>query len=101
MLSKGTQNNNLLILEPNSTIWSYFSHSGSDPKLFEIGKSFQDFVTMLEKNQVEYDLGSENIIKDHGSVEDGHLVVGDAAYSTVVLPPMSKHNVNMSGVAGP
>ncbi|MEE3390880.1 MAG: glycosyl hydrolase [Candidatus Cryptobacteroides sp.] len=91
VLSKGTQNNNLLILEPNSTIWSYFSHSGSDPKLFEIGKSFQDFVTMLEKNQVEYDLGSENIIKDHGSVEDGHLVVGDAAYSTVVLPPMMEN----------
>jgi hypothetical protein len=91
VLSKGVQKNDLLILEPNSTIWSYFSHMGSDPKLWEIGKTFQDMVTSLEKHQVEYDLGSENIIKDHGSVSGGRLVVGEASYSTVVLPPMMEN----------
>ena len=54
----------------------------------EIGQAFQTFITKLEKNQVEYDLGSENIIKDMGSVSDGKLVVGQAAYSTVVIPPL-------------
>ena len=49
---------------------------------------FQAFVTTLEKNQVEYDLGSENIIKDLGKVENGRFIVGNASYSTVVLPPM-------------
>jgi hypothetical protein len=91
VLSKGVQKNDLLILEPNSTIWSYFSHMGADPKLWEIGKTFQDMVTSLEKHQVEYDLGSENIIKDHGSVSGGRLVVGEASYSTVVLPPMMEN----------
>ena len=42
----------------------------------------------MEKNQVEYDLGSENIIKDLGKVENGRFIVGNASYSTIVLPPM-------------
>lgn len=54
----------------------------------EIGQAFQSFVTDLEKNQVEYDLGSENIIKDHGVVENGKFVIGQTSYSMVVLPPM-------------
>lgn len=77
-----------MVLEPNSTLWSYYVHAGSSPKLMEIGTNFQAFVTTLEKNQVEYDLGSENIIKDLGKVENGRFIVGNASYSTVVLPPM-------------
>ena len=88
VMSKGIQKNDILVLEPNSTLWSYYVHAGSSPKLMEIGTNFQAFVTTLEKNQVEYDLGSENIIKDLGKVENGRFIVGNASYSTVVLPPM-------------
>jgi len=88
LMSIGVQKNNILILEPNSTIWSYASNLGNSPRLNEIGVTFQKFITTLEKDQVEYDLGSENIIKDHGSVLKGRFVIGKASYSTVVLPPM-------------
>lgn len=88
VMSKGIQDNDILVLEPNSTLWSYYSHTKSSPKLMEIGQAFQTFVTTLEKNQVEYDLGSENIIKDHGQVTNGEFIIGKAAYSVVVLPPM-------------
>lgn len=87
VLSKGMQQNDILILEPNSTLWSYYSHTASSPELMNIGRAFQSFITRLEKSQVEYDLGSENIIKDHGTVAGGKFRVGKAAYSTVVLPP--------------
>ncbi|MDR0393602.1 MAG: hypothetical protein LBH77_00430 [Tannerella sp.] len=90
VMSKGLQRNDLLVLEPNATLWSYYSHTGSNPALMEIGKDFQAFVTLLEKSQVEYDLGSENIIKDNGRVEKGKFIVGKAAYATVVIPPMSE-----------
>ena len=89
-MSKGFQQNDILVLEPNSTLWSYFSHSRSNPALMQIGRSFQNFVTMLEKNQVEYDLGSENIIKDQGRVSNGKFIIGKAAYSTVVVPPLNE-----------
>ena len=88
LMSKGIQKNDILVIEPNATLWSYYSHSGSSPKLMEIGRDFQAFVTTLEKNQVEYDLGSENIIKDLGKAENGRFTVGKASYTTVVLPPL-------------
>ena len=90
VMSKGSQQNDILVLEPNATLWSYYSHTRSNPALMQIGRNFQNFVTALEKNQVEYDLGSENIIKDQGRVEKGKFMIGKAAYSTVVVPPMSE-----------
>ena len=91
VLSKGVQQNDILIIEPNSTLWGYYSHTvRRNAPLMEIGRSFQEFVTKLEKSQVEYDLGSENIIKDRGRVENGKFMVGKASYSIVVLPPMNE-----------
>ncbi|MDR1879481.1 MAG: hypothetical protein LBQ78_00935 [Tannerellaceae bacterium] len=87
VMSKGVQQNDILVIEPNSTLWGYYSHTGSPAALMEIGKTFQAFVTLLEKSQVEYDLGSENIIKDQGKVKNGRFIVGQASYSTVIIPP--------------
>jgi len=93
-LSAGRQVNDILVLEPNTTIWLYDSYSEDSDTVKVIGQSFQSFVTRLEKSQVEYDLGSENIIKDRGSVENGKFVVGQCSYSTVVLPPRME-NLNL------
>jgi hypothetical protein len=87
-LSSGRQVNDILVLEPTTSCWLYDSYTNPDKKLSEIGNAFQTFVTTLEKNQVEYDLGSENIIKDMGSISNGKLIVGQAGYSKVVIPPM-------------
>ncbi len=40
---------------------------------------------------MEYDLGSENIIRDLGSVKDGKFIVGECSYSVVVIPPMMEN----------
>lgn len=90
-LSSGKQVNDILIIEPTTSAWLYDSYVKRNPKNTEIGQSFQTFITTLEKQQVEYDLGSENIIKDYGSVITGKLVVGEAEYSKVVLPPMTEN----------
>lgn len=87
-LSSGRQTNDILILEPTTSAWLYDSYTQPNKKSSEIGQSFQTLITKLEKNQVEYDLGSENIIKDMGSVSNGKLIVGQASYSRVVIPPM-------------
>ena len=92
-LSRGVQKNSVLILEPTSTAWMYHSRVKSNERFFETGTQFQSFITRLEKAQAEYDLGSENIIKDHGSVYKNQFRVGHAAYTTVVIPP-GMENVN-------
>lgn len=87
-LSAGRQINDILVLEPTTSCWLYDSYTEPDKKSSEIGQAFQTFVTKLEKSQVEYDLGSENIMKDMGSVSDGKMNVGQISYSKVVIPPM-------------
>ena len=90
-LSAGEQINDILILEPTTSIWMYFAYRNGNNKFREIGNAFQGFVTTLEKAQVEYDLGSENIIKDQGRVNMKKFVVNKRAYSRVVLPPMMEN----------
>jgi hypothetical protein len=90
-LSAGRQINDILILEPTTSAWLYDSYATRNPKYAEIGLSFQAFVTQLEKNQVEYDLGSENMVKDIGSVKSGKFIIGQGSYSTVVIPPMTEN----------
>ena len=87
ILSQGKQQNNILIIEPTTSAWMYSFPGKEHKRLAEIGNSFQTFVTKLEKAQVEYDLGSEDIIKDHGKIADGKFVIGQRAYTTVVIPP--------------
>ncbi len=83
-LSSGEQVNRILVLEPSSSAWMYAT---SNPRMAEIGKLFQEFVTKLEGLQVEYDIGSENIIRDHGKAEGARFVVGRRAYDVLVIPP--------------
>jgi len=94
-LSSGKQVNDILILEPTTSCWLYESYVQNDKKSTEIGQTFQTFVTKLEKSQVEYDLGSEQILKDMGSVSGGRFIVGHCEYSRVVIPP-STENLDQS-----
>ena len=85
-MSAGRQTNNVLVLEPTTTAWMYYSSHSPHDFLREIGDSFHNLLDRLEQYKIEYDLGSENIIKDIGRVDNGHLIVGEAAYDLVVLP---------------
>ena len=86
VLSQGEQRNDILVIEPTNTVWQYDSEWYNHPKVRQIGNDFQSFVTGLEKAQYEYDLGSEDIIKDLGEVRDMKFAVGQRVYSVVVVP---------------
>lgn len=87
LLSTGQQYNDILVLEPTTSAWMYYARDAENKRFFEIAKRFNDFVTMLQRAFLEYDLGSENIIRDHGRVNGKAFVIGQRAYHTVVLPP--------------
>ena len=87
-LSSGHQKNNILVLEPTSTTWMYFNPTDKEnQKMNKIGDDFDTFLKELESYQVEYDLGCENIIKDHGRIEEGKFVINKAGYDLIILPP--------------
>ncbi|MCL5745657.1 MAG: GldG family protein, partial [Acidobacteria bacterium] len=76
------------MLEPTSSAWMYApAGRGTDPLMMRIGSAFQEFVNRLERLQVEYDLGCENIISNISRVENARLFVGQRGYDLVVLPP--------------
>jgi hypothetical protein len=91
-LSSGVQKNEILIIEPTTTAWLYDSYiyKKQNRKLYEIGQNFQKFITTLEKNQIEYDLGSEDIIRKHGYTSKNEFIIGQAAYSKIVIPPLTE-----------
>lgn len=92
-LSSGIQDNRILVLEPTTSAWMYYSPVASNPALETIGNRFNRFVDALEKAHIEYDLGCENIIKDQGKIEKAGFVVAQRTYDLVVLPP-EMHNLD-------
>lgn len=87
LLSKGRQFNNILVIEPTTSAWMYYARDAENKRFFDITKDFNNFVTVMQKAHLEYDLGSENIIKDHGRVRGKEFVIGQRGYKVVVIPP--------------
>ncbi len=87
VLAAGEQKNHILIFEPTTTAWMYFSTVKSQVQLDSIHHQFHDFLKILEQQPIEYDLGCENIIKNHGKIEENKFIVGKCAYDLVVFPP--------------
>jgi len=85
-MSAGEQMNQTLVLQPTTSAWMYFSRKVKNPRLYGIGKGFKNFVYRMEQQHLEYDLGSEYVIKTLGSVKGDKLRVGQRDYSLVVIP---------------
>jgi len=90
-LSSGRQINTILLVEPTTTTWMYQPDSSHREDLNKIGNEFQKMVTEMSKAQVEYDIGCEDIIARHGSVDDELFQVGRRKYEIVVIPPLTEN----------
>jgi len=84
-LSSGRQINTTLIIEPTSSVWMYYGGS-TGKQVTEIGNSFKSMIQDLEKQQIEYDIGCENIIKNHGRIEGNNFIINKRSYDMVVIP---------------
>ncbi|HPC94837.1 MAG TPA: glycosyl hydrolase [Sedimentisphaerales bacterium] len=91
VMSQGRQVNRILVIEPTTTTWMYQAATIPAGRLREIGDRFQALLMALERAQVEYDVGCEDIIARHGSVDGARFRVGYCTYDTVVLPPLTEN----------
>ena len=94
-MSAGNQINKTIVLQPNSTVWMYFSKKDKNPIIDSIKIGFKNFTYRLEQMQVEYDLGSENVIHNFGKVSNKTLIVGKCNYTLVVIPA-EMQNIDLS-----
>ncbi len=85
-LSSGKQINTTLVLEPTTSERIAYAPGQENREMKMIGDEFSRLLDLLESEQIEYDLGSEHIIKNHGSVSGDMFVVGEREYNYVVIP---------------
>jgi hypothetical protein len=90
-LTKGQEINPILVIEPTTTAWTYNAAGKNPPELEKLGETFQKLVVSLAKEQVEYDIGDEDILARNASVNGHSLRVGERSYVTVVLPPFTEN----------
>lgn len=92
-LSTGVQKNKVMVLEPSTSAWMYYGVEAENIDIPLLNEEFTSLLNLLEQEQIEYDLGSERVIADHGSIDNGQFVIGEQEYNYVVLPAYM-HNIN-------
>jgi hypothetical protein len=85
-MSTGHQVNKTLVLQPTTSGWMYFSRKIKNLGINRIRDGFKNLIYRMEQEHLEYDLGSENVIKTLGSVRGDRFTVGERDYSLVVIP---------------
>jgi hypothetical protein len=85
-MSFGQQINHTLVLQPTTSGWMYFSRKDKNLGIFKIRDGFKNLIYRMEQEHLEYDLGSENVIKTLGSVNGDKFTICERDYSLVVIP---------------
>ncbi len=85
-LSTGVQINRTVVLEPVTAAWMTCNPAHPEAVSDKIADEFSNLIELLDSEQIEYDLGLEIIIREHGSVKEDQFVIGKRAYNTVVIP---------------
>ncbi len=87
LLAEGQVSADVLLVHPQSTAWIYFDGSSfSSEKLNALQASLLSDMRTLERKHVLYHLGDETLMERHARVENGKLILGNMAYSTLILP---------------
>ena len=84
-LAEGEVEVDTLLMHPQTTAWILFdgTHNGSLKRYYE---RFKKIINEFDAMHVPFHLGDEIMIERHGRVEGNKFIIGQMAYSTVVIP---------------
>ncbi|MBR7132650.1 MAG: hypothetical protein IKD04_03875 [Clostridia bacterium] len=86
LLAKGKCTCDTLLIHPQTTAWAYFNF-GHYEIIREYNNKFNSVINELENKHIRFHLGDELIIEENARVEGNKFIIGNQAYSTIVLPP--------------
>jgi len=86
-MSAGEQINKTLVIQPNTTAWMYHSATKNHKAIYELSKTFKSFIQNLEAQQLEYDLGSEQVLKRFGTSDSKGISLRERSYNRFIIPP--------------
>ncbi len=92
LIAEGEITADTLLIHPQSTAWLYACGKPGYhvEKIMEFNNALLADMHTLEDKHVKYHFGDETLMERHGKVENGKLIIGKMAYSTVVMP---KHEI--------
>ncbi|MCD9021754.1 glycosyl hydrolase [Cohnella silvisoli] len=88
-LTQGKPDRRVLLLHPTQTSFLYpatASWNSAGQPFEEMVAAYKDLLQQLLDAGIDYDLGDEEIMANHGRIADGKWTVGLASYDEVVLP---------------
>jgi len=105
-LSRGQERNRVLLLQPTTTAWMHYRADAfrwpDEPPLNGYLEEWKEthfqVVLALFQDQIDFDLGDENVMEELARVVQRQLMVGQGAYELVVIPP-SMQTINASTLA--
>ena len=85
ILAEGKVEVDTLLMHPQTTAWILFdgTHNGSLKRYYQ---RFKKIINQFDAMHVPFHLGDEIMIERHGRVEGNKFIIGEMAYSTVVIP---------------
>ncbi|MCL4407329.1 MAG: glycoside hydrolase [Thermotogae bacterium] len=89
--AQGKRDVDILVIHPISSVWSEYSplHEKDnfmvETNLYD--KPLETLSKSLIASKLDFHYGDEIIMEGHAKIENGKLVIGNYAYSTVIVPP--------------
>lgn len=84
-LSEGKTEFDTLVLHPMTKCWASYNVTDED-KIAHIQGGFLAEIMKLEEKHILFDWGDEVIMEEDAFVENGKIVIGECAYSHVLVP---------------
>ena len=85
LLAEGEVACDTLLLHPQTSAWILYD-DGACEGMEEFYQRFKTVVNEFDARHIPFHLGDETLMERHGRVENGKLIIGNMAYSTVVIP---------------
>ena len=87
-LSRGTEIAPVLLLHPIHSCWLNYKREPDGITVAELDESLRKVSWDLYDRHIDFHYGDEDLMRKHGRVEDGKLIIGRQSYSCVVLPKL-------------
>jgi len=88
IITNTEENATIGVIHPISDIWLDYVRDEDEESVKQTEREFNEFLTVLRNNGVQYQFIDESILARHGSLDGNLLKVGKCGYNTVIVPKM-------------
>lgn len=88
IVSNTRENYDVGIIHPLKSAYLEYVYDEGTDSLRTLDESTNELLFWLRKNGIQYQLIDEELLAKYGKIEEDKLVVGECAYSCVILPKM-------------